>query len=305
MPANSRQGERTMAKNKANIDLKQSFEKIRNDLSHFIDLSQQEDEKSWLDWIASITTKIETKCWERKNCKNINCPAYKNSCGRCWIIAGTMLPGAIHCDFAQKYESCKTCEVYQDAVCRDPITEIEEHLFVLVHSLRQRQQELKEIATTDFLTEIHNRRFFDSYLSHEYEKIKRNDTSLAIMMIDVDFFKEINDSYGHGMGDQVLKECAQILLKATRQSDMVARYGGDEFIIALHENQQNQNHPSVLIKRIEEYLAHRNSCKGKNVPALSLSFGYAILTKNKDIAETIKKADENMYSDKARRKTMQ
>ena len=295
----------SMSKKKENVPLKQSFEKIRNDLSHFIDMSQQEDEKTWLDWITSITTKIETKCWERKNCNNSKCPAYKNTCGRCWIIAGTMLPGEVHCDFAKKYESCKACEVYQDAVCQDPITEIEEHLFVLVHSLRQRQQELKEIATTDFLTQIHNRRFFDSYIIHEYEKIKRNDCSLAIMMIDLDFFKEINDSHGHGEGDKILKECAQILLKATRQSDLVSRYGGDEFILALHENQNNQNHPDILIKRIEEFIAQRNSCKCKNEPPISLSFGYAILTKDKDIAETIKEADQNMYLDKERRKTLQ
>ena len=294
-----------MQKKKEKISLKKSFEKIRNDLKLFIDLSQKEDEISWMDWISSISTKIETKCWERKQCNQKACPAYQNPCGRCWIIAGSMLPGEIQCEFATRYESCKNCEVYQDAVYRDPITEVEEYLIVLVHSLRSRQQELKEIATTDFLTNLYNRRFFETYIQHEHEKLKRSNKAIIIMMIDINGFKEINDQYGHVVGDEILQECAQFLSETTRQSDLIARYGGDEFVLVLHEYNDQKNDPAVLIARIEEHLANRNALNSRSGPAVSMSFGYAMLTRNNTVTQVIKEADENMYQDKKRRKTAQ
>ena len=291
-----------MPEKNSNSSLRKTFEKIRNDLRVFISLSQKEDESSWIDWISSVSKRIDTKCWEKKNCHEKKCPAYHNPCGRCWIIAGTMLPGEIQCKFAINYESCQQCDVYREAVCRDPITEIEEYMIVLVHSLRSRQQELKEIATTDFLTDLYNRRFFESYIVHEYEKLKRTNKSIALMMIDINGFKGINDKYGHIVGDKILKECADILLKNTRQSDLLARYGGDEFVIALNENSDHENYPDILVSRIEEYISNRNASACQSTPAISLSFGYSILNKTNSITKVMEEADRRMYQDKKRKK---
>ncbi|MBE9544656.1 MAG: GGDEF domain-containing protein, partial [Proteobacteria bacterium] len=282
--------------------LQASFEVFRHNLQNFIDISLLEDETSWMDWIDNVSRKIDVKCWEKKECKNEKCPAYKNSCGRCWIIAGTMLPGEAQCSFAKKYQSCRNCDVYQEAVYKNPIIEVEEYLIVLIHSLRSKQQELNLDANTDFLTKLHNRRFMDSYLHHEILKMKRDDTSRILMMVDVNGFKVINDVFGHQVGDQILVECADIIKTATRESELLSRYGGDEFVILLHENTAHDIAANAFIGRIEKLIAARNAKAGDEGPMISLSYGYTTLYSNNDIAEALAEADKNMYLDKAARK---
>jgi diguanylate cyclase (GGDEF)-like protein len=269
-----------------------SFDVFRQNLQNFIDISLKEDETSWMDWIANVSRKIDVKCWEKKECSNEKCPAYKNSCGRCWIIAGTMLPGDPQCSFAKKYQSCKNCDVYQEAVYKNPIIEVEEYLIVLVHSLRSKQQELNLDANTDFLTKLHNRRFMDSYLHHEILKMKRDATSRILIMVDVNGFKEINDVFGHQVGDEVLVECADIIKTATREYELLSRYGGDEFVILLHENTDHDVAANAFIGRVEKLITARNGKVGDDGPILSLSYGYTILYGNSDIADTLAEADK-------------
>ncbi|MBI5556490.1 MAG: PAS domain-containing protein [Deltaproteobacteria bacterium] len=116
---------------------------IINELRTFIELSLNENEQSWDEWILATTKRVETRCWERKKCGHIHCPAYKHKCGRCWLIAGTMCGGEIHGTFAKKYRSCLECEVFQEAVFRNPVTELQEHILILIHSLRTKHQELQ------------------------------------------------------------------------------------------------------------------------------------------------------------------
>jgi len=93
--------------------------------------------------------------------------------------------------------------------------------------------EMKLLAYNDALTELPNRIFFSEYLKQTLEHTKRNNTKLAVLFIDLDHFKYINDSYGHASGDNVLKESAVRLKAAIRKEDFVARIGGDEFIVLL------------------------------------------------------------------------
>jgi len=283
-------------------NLQTSFEVFRRNLQKFIDVSLLEDETSWMDWIAKVSRKVDVKCWESKECENEKCPAYKNSCGRCWIIAGTILPGESYCNFAKKYQSCKNCEVYQEAVYKNPIIEVEEYIIVLIHSLRSKQQELNLDANTDFLTKLHNRRYMDSYLHHEVLKMKRDGTSRVLMMVDINDFKVINDLFGHQVGDQVLVECADIIKAATRESELLFRYGGDEFVILLHENNNHEIAANAFIDRIEKLITARNAKAGDDDQMLSLSYGFTVLHNNKDITEALAEADKNMYLDKAARK---
>ena len=92
---------------------------------------------------------------------------------------------------------------------------------------------LKKIATIDPLTEIYNRRVFDRQFKKEAERCKRYNDELSILMLDVDEFKKINDQFGHPAGDKVLKNLAGILKRNIRKVDIVARYGGDEFVILM------------------------------------------------------------------------
>ncbi len=93
----------------------------------------------------------------------------------------------------------------------------------------------KETASKDFLTGLYNRRFFFESGIAILEKAKRKKLSVAIAMIDIDFFKKINDTYGHDVGDVAIKEVANILKKNLRSSDLIARFGGEEFCILLEE----------------------------------------------------------------------
>lgn len=290
---------------KSKQPLQSSFEKIKKDLRDFIDLSLHEDEKAWGDWISSVVRRIDIRCWERKQCGQLGCPAYQNTCGRCWIIAGTLCGGEPQGKFAKKYQSCKECEIYQEVIYENPVIEIEEHLVILVHSLRSKQQELHEVATIDSLTHLYNRRYFDSYLEHEQEKLKRKKSGLTIMMIDINNFKRINDTFGHTTGDHVLRECAKILAGCIRKSDVVARYGGDEFTVAVHEYGEQKDYARILIARIEEQVATWNLLAENHDTPISLSFGYAPLNKDDTLLEVINRADQAMYKDKKRKKAVE
>jgi hypothetical protein len=117
---------------------------LSNDLQVFIELSFQGKEGFAREWIEKTINRLDCHCWEIKQCSETNCPAYKNECGRCWLIAGTMCGGAVQGKFADKYHSCTTCEVYQKVIDGDQVLRLREQVIALIHSLRMRQQELVE-----------------------------------------------------------------------------------------------------------------------------------------------------------------
>jgi diguanylate cyclase (GGDEF)-like protein len=94
-------------------------------------------------------------------------------------------------------------------------------------------EELENLSVTDQLTGLHNRRYFDEHFTLEQMKVVRYGNPLCLMMIDIDHFKNVNDKYGHQVGDTVLKEFANLLQKRVRSSDILSRWGGEEFIILL------------------------------------------------------------------------
>ena len=99
---------------------------------------------------------------------------------------------------------------------------------------------LQQMAHTDVLTELPNRRYANDYLEQQWAMAERSDRPLSCMSIDVDFFKKVNDVYGHKVGDDVLKHVAQILRSSARKQDMVCRYGGEEFLVICPDAQLDQ-----------------------------------------------------------------
>jgi len=103
----------------------------------------------------------------------------------------------------------------------------------LQDELKRTNKLLENLATTDGLTGVYNHRFFYQKLNEEYERAKRYNSSLSLVMLDLDFFKKINDKYGHVVGDSVLSEMAKIVMSIIRKNDIFARYGGEEFVLLL------------------------------------------------------------------------
>ncbi|MEW6656301.1 MAG: GGDEF domain-containing protein [Aquificota bacterium] len=100
---------------------------------------------------------------------------------------------------------------------------------------------LREQSLRDQLTGLYNRRFLDETIDKIAAQIKRRGTTLGILMVDIDYFKEVNDTYGHDMGDKVLKEIAKVLVKSVREADLVIRFGGEEFLVLLMDVQNGKS----------------------------------------------------------------
>ena len=150
----------------------------------------------------------------------------------------------------------------------------------------------------DPLTGIFNRRYFENQLSKELQRASRYEHSLSILFLDIDQFKKINDEFGHQVGDQVLQELSQILERGLRSVDVVARYGGDEFIILLPETKKK--HATKTAERILKTIkGHDFFKKDLKVKELSISIGVAGFPEDAGgTYEMIKKADTALYQAK-------
>jgi diguanylate cyclase (GGDEF)-like protein/PAS domain S-box-containing protein len=162
------------------------------------------------------------------------------------------------------------------------------------------QNELREQATRDPLTGVFNRRYFREAIELEVERSKRHGRPIGFLLIDVDRFKQINDTYGHQMGDIVLREVAQFLKDQVRASEMVVRYGGDEFLIVLTD--PNDAIPGVR-RRIVEALTRWNETNQAFDFPVWLSVGGALWdpSGSQSVEEALAKADLRMYEDKRAR----
>lgn len=167
--------------------------------------------------------------------------------------------------------------------------------------LEQANQELQKAAYLDGLTGLYNRRFFDSCLLNEWQRNQRAKTALALLMLDVDFFKRYNDGYGHLQGDDCLKKVAGIVQKSVkRPGDMVARYGGEEFAVILPGTDlagAMQVADTILQSVREAQLVHAFS---DVAPTVTMSCGVAAIIPQAgySIASLVSAADQALYTSK-------
>ncbi|NQU06610.1 MAG: sensor domain-containing diguanylate cyclase [Calditrichaeota bacterium] len=155
---------------------------------------------------------------------------------------------------------------------------------------------LKRMATMDGLTNLFNRRFFSEQLTREFKRAQRYGSSLTLIMIDIDFFKNYNDSFGHLRGDSVLRKVSDLLKKCVREVDFVARYGGEEFAVILPE--ANLERGMVVAEKIRQTVEEYPFKYKEKQPGgkLTLSLGVASNTKDvEDINELINRADVALY----------
>lgn len=162
----------------------------------------------------------------------------------------------------------------------------------------ENQQRLWQLANHDALTGLPNRMLLMDRLAQMLARMSRQEKRLAVMFLDIDEFKRVNDSYGHAAGDELLKFVAAGLRDSVRASDTVARMSGDEFIILI-ENLENGAVPALVREKIRQRLADGLPLQGRQVP-VKISMGTAIFPDDGDLPEAlIKLADTRMYEEKA------
>jgi len=165
--------------------------------------------------------------------------------------------------------------------------------------LEEKQKELELLARTDALTGLNNHRHFMDQLSREIKQAARNNSPLSVMILDLDDFKRVNDTYGHLIGDRVLSTLAELIKKHVRSTDIAARYGGDEFCVAL----PNTTAPGarVLAKKLCEEIAEVVfSADGEAVFHITCSIGLAQFHRDmKNSLVILKFADQALYKAKS------
>ncbi|MCC7202192.1 MAG: sensor domain-containing diguanylate cyclase [Nitrospirae bacterium] len=169
------------------------------------------------------------------------------------------------------------------------------HMF---NVMRQEKLSLEKMVITDDLTRLYNHKYFVRRLGEEFKRTKRYSGSLSCMMIDLDNFKRINDTYGHQAGDKVLRDVAKVLKKSVRETDVIARYGGEEFgVILPHSIREDALR---LAERIRTSVRSFKFDSVKEGEVITVSIGVTTyphpeITDNDDL---VRKADKALYKAK-------
>ena len=160
-------------------------------------------------------------------------------------------------------------------------------------------KELYKMAIIDPVTNIYNKRFFVERLKEEFSHSKRAKFSLSLLMVDIDFFKKVNDTYGHLAGDMILHEISKIIKGMIRNEDVLARYGGEEFVAILRGT--NKTGAFTLAERIRQKVAAAPILFEDQKIPITISIGVASLDETKPHAspeDFVKDADEKLYQSK-------
>jgi len=175
---------------------------------------------------------------------------------------------------------------------------------------RKEEDDLKRRANRDALTGVYNQHYLNLYLENEQKKNttdKRKRGPYTVIFADLDNLKEANDAHGHEAGDTLLRKMSQIFQDSTRHEDIVARVGGDEFVIIMPHNGPEEG--EVLISRFkraaDEWNRTKEEAEGRERVNLSVSYGLSTSIYGTDLYDAIKRADTSMYRAKKDKKSGQ
>lgn len=172
----------------------------------------------------------------------------------------------------------------------------------LHHRLQEAESLIRELATTDELTALANRRAGQERLLEELVRAGRHERTLAVVLLDIDHFKQVNDTHGHDAGDVVLKAVAKAVQTLLRQTDMAARWGGEEFLVVLPET--GLAGAKATAERIRQAIASLPVLYGGRALQITVSLGAAELVRNERVEQAaddlLKRADQALYRAKHR-----
>lgn len=177
-----------------------------------------------------------------------------------------------------------------------------DRILELERSLLTANEKIKILSVTDPLTRCYNRGYLTDHLSQEIKRARRYRSNLALVLCDIDYFKKVNDVYGHQAGDQVLKEFVECIKKQIRQDiDWVARYGGEEFLVVLPETSLSD--ACIVAERLRRSISERSIITKENVIQITASFGVSGFDsespdRNVSMEEMINAADRYLYQSK-------
>ena len=202
-------------------------------------------------------------------------------------LFGAIIADSTYCEMSEKLSEYLEQLVYQSSITLDKANTYAE---ILKH------------ATTDALTNLYNRGQFDKRIRQEVASAKRNNTPLCCMMVDVDFFKKVNDSYGHAVGDAILKGVSGIILEQVRESDTACRYGGEEFIVILPFTQFSE--AQIVAERLRSAVEANPfditsfNIKDKSTLDITISVGLSEYKPPESIEGFLERVDKALYQAK-------
>ena len=170
----------------------------------------------------------------------------------------------------------------------------------ITDELAQKNALLENLANIDSLTEINNHRFFHNFLDTEINRSIRNNSTISILLADIDHFKQFNDTYGHQVGDFMLKEFCRVAKENIREYDLIARYGGEEFVFVLPETEPEE--AMTAAEKIRTIVDDYEFDDGSRTYRLTISIGVASARpEDKEFSknEFINLADNALYEAKA------
>jgi len=181
----------------------------------------------------------------------------------------------------------------------DEIGELFDFFNNVTEKLQQDMERIRELSITDELTGTYNYRHFYRSLGDEISRVHRYKYPLSLAMLDIDYFKRNNDTYGHLVGDLILKEIAQLLGKSCRNVDILARYGGEEFVFILPHTPESQG--LVFAERIRRLVEGHRFAPGAGIPQecrITISVGVAGYKEGDTAESIINKSDHALYKAK-------
>lgn len=209
------------------------------------------------------------------------------------------VPGALQYPDLHQFMPLTASSIFLFTMIGHSIYHLDRANFFQSRLVKNQRQRVRELARRDQLTGLFNRREFEERYHAEFDRADRYESSLAVMMVDLDHFKEVNDTYGHQAGDEVLGVMGEVLQDMTRQVDITGRYGGEEFAVVLPETDLASARRAA--ERINQEL-RRQTFEGDEDETFTVtcSLGLAELSPEDEDAEALlQRADEALYEAKS------